>query len=66
MDEIKGDSVGLETYRQVFGEPNERPLTGLRQITIDHLFGDIWSRPGLSLRNRRVITIASLAAQGVL
>ena len=64
MDEIKGDSLGLETYQQVFGEPNERPLTGLRQITIDHLFGDIWSRPGLSLRDRRVITLALLAAQG--
>ncbi|MBN35770.1 MAG: 4-carboxymuconolactone decarboxylase [Rhodospirillaceae bacterium] len=29
-------------------------------ITVEHLFGDIWSRPGLNLRDRSMITVATL------
>jgi alkylhydroperoxidase/carboxymuconolactone decarboxylase family protein YurZ len=64
MDIKKDDAVGLEVYEQVLGEPNQAPLIGLREMTIGHLFERVWSRPGLSLPNRRVITIALLAAQG--
>ncbi len=32
--------------------------------TVDHLFGDVWSRPGLSVFERRLITIGVLAALG--
>lgn len=32
--------------------------------TVDHLFGDVWSRPGLDLGTRRLLTIGVLAAQG--
>jgi len=32
--------------------------------TVDHLFGDVWSRPGLDLATRRLLTIGVLAAQG--
>ena len=32
--------------------------------TVDHLFGDVWSRPGLDLETRRMLTIGVLAAQG--
>ena len=31
---------------------------------INHLFAKIWTRPGLSIRDRRLVTIALLAAQG--
>lgn len=34
----------------------------LMKITVEHLFGDIWSRPGLALRDRELITIAVLVA----
>jgi 4-carboxymuconolactone decarboxylase len=34
--------------------------------TVDHLFGDVWSRPALSLGERRLVTIGVLAAQGQL
>ncbi len=34
----------------------------LAEITADVLFGDIWERPGLSKRDRSLITIANLVA----
>ena len=34
-------------------------------LTVDHLFGTIWSRPGLSMRDRRMMLIGVLAAQGM-
>ena len=33
---------------------------GLATITDDVLFGDVWKRPGLSSRDRSLITVASL------
>ena len=32
--------------------------------TVDHLFGDVWCRPGLDIFQRRLITIGVLAALG--
>ena len=34
----------------------------LAEITADVLFGDIWERPGLSKRDRSLITVANLVA----
>lgn len=33
-------------------------------LTVGHLFGDIWTRPHLSLRDRELITMAAIIAQG--
>ena len=35
----------------------------LMEVTDEVLFGDIWERPGLSKRDRSLITVATLAAQ---
>src|SRR5699024_11542201 len=32
--------------------------------TADHLFGEVWSRPGLSHRDRRLLLLGALTAQG--
>ena len=32
--------------------------------TVDHLFGDVWCRPELDLRQRRLLTMGVLAALG--
>jgi len=32
--------------------------------TVDHLFGDVWRRPGLDIFERRMLTIGVLAALG--
>jgi 4-carboxymuconolactone decarboxylase len=34
----------------------------LSQLTEDVLFGDVWERPGLSKRDRSLITVAALIA----
>ena len=34
----------------------------LGQLTDDILFGDVWERPGLSKRDRSLITVAALVA----
>ena len=56
---------GQRTYKQYFG--HKRKMKGaddLARFTIDHLFANVWSRPGLCLRDRSMITVALLAAQG--
>lgn len=35
-----------------------------RRITIENLFGDIWSRPGLELQERSMITLTALIVLG--
>jgi 4-carboxymuconolactone decarboxylase len=32
-------------------------------LTVDHLFGTIWTRPGLSMRDRRMMLLGMLTAQ---
>ncbi|WP_458687024.1 carboxymuconolactone decarboxylase family protein [Nocardia tengchongensis] len=34
------------------------------EVTADHLFADIWNRPGLSLRDRRLLLLGAITAQG--
>ena len=66
MTETAKDPTGVEMYEKIFGrpEPRELPLTGLRELAVNHLFAKVWSRDGLSLRDRRIATLALLAAQG--
>lgn len=33
-------------------------------MTVGHLFGDIWTRPHLSVRDRELITMAAIIAMG--
>ena len=56
---------GQFIYAKLFGAPRDmRDADGLAELAIDHLFADVWSRSGLSLRDRSMITVALLAAQG--
>lgn len=66
MTDIPKDPIGVAMYEKVLGqlEPADRPLTGIRELSINHLFAKVWTREGLSIRDRRLITIALLAAQG--
>jgi 4-carboxymuconolactone decarboxylase len=34
-------------------------------LTVDHLFGTIWSRPGLSMRDKRIMTLTVVTAFGI-
>jgi 4-carboxymuconolactone decarboxylase len=53
---------GAETFEKVIGfAPPERGPDFLK-LTVENLFADVWAREGLSIRDRRLITIALLAA----
>lgn len=60
------DPEGLAMYEKIFGKPapSEELLRGLKELSVNHLFARIWTREGLSIRDRRLVTIALLAAQG--
>jgi 4-carboxymuconolactone decarboxylase len=78
LHDMNVSEMGQEMYREVFGKPffdtdQPAPLVGVREFTINHLFANVWSRSrneldgsntGITLRERRLITIALLAAQG--
>ncbi len=57
---------GLAILETLFGgEPPTTPVNrDLMAISTQHLFGDIWSRPGLSLRDRELVTVSVIAALG--
>jgi 4-carboxymuconolactone decarboxylase len=51
--------------REVYGwEMQDMPGAFFAQ-TVDHLFAEIWTRPGLTLRDRRLLLLGAIAAQGL-
>jgi 4-carboxymuconolactone decarboxylase len=40
------------------------PADPFVEATVDHLFADVWSRPGLSVRDRRLVTLVVLIQLG--
>ncbi len=57
---------GLETYRRVYGEDAfvmDEGRADFFDLMLSHLFGEVWSRPGLSTPVRRLLVIGVLAAQ---
>ncbi|MHA7650390.1 carboxymuconolactone decarboxylase family protein [Mycobacterium sp. ML4] len=63
MDELR--RRGLEKMNEVYGW--EMPNTEgdpYFDLTVDHLFGSIWSRPGLSMRDKRIMTLTAVTAIG--
>ncbi|BBX00390.1 4-carboxymuconolactone decarboxylase [Mycolicibacterium moriokaense] len=63
MDEKR--RKGLEKMNEVYGweMPN---IEGdpYFDLTVDHLFGSIWTRPGLSMRDKRIMTLTVVTAVG--
>lgn len=56
---------GKARRNELFGITGNPPIEGdFAEITVGHLFGDIWTRPGLELRERSMITCAALIALG--
>ena len=46
------------TAQRLFGDVNPK----LAELTDDVLFGDVWGRPGLSPRDRSLVTVSALIA----
>lgn len=63
MDEQR--QQGLEKMQEVYGWEVEDGPGDFFATTVDHLFADIWSRGGLSIRDRRLLLIGALTAQGL-
>jgi 4-carboxymuconolactone decarboxylase len=57
---------GAAKMKELFGS---EPQPGMMQedflnVSVEHLFGDIWTRPGLELKERSMITVAALTVLG--
>lgn len=56
---------GLEKMNEVYGwEMPNIEGDDYFDLTVDHLFGDIWNRPELSMRDKRIITLVAVTAVG--
>lgn len=59
---------GLEVMDEVYGPGFSQALDGqsgaFLDETVGHLFGEIWNRPGLSTRDRRLLVLGATAALG--
>jgi len=73
MSEAHGDrdrwmQRGYEMFDRIYGEGSSEIMAGAKGAFIDetvgHLFGEIWSRPHLSLRDRRLLILGATAALG--
>jgi len=63
--------AGLTALREIDGEAGEKVISSLKDISpdlgrsiIDFAFGQVYTRDGLDLQQRELITVASLAAMG--
>lgn len=56
---------GKKRLAELMGDDHAPPVEGdFMELTVGHVFGDIWTRPGLELRERSLITCAALVALG--
>ena len=51
-----------QTFRDVMTQEPPAAVTPLEVATRDFVFGEVWSRPGLSRRDRRWVTLTCVAA----
>jgi len=57
---------GLETMRAVYAWPEVADGPGdFFGYTVEHLFGEIWNRDGLTVRERRLLLIGLLVGRGL-
>jgi 4-carboxymuconolactone decarboxylase len=58
---------GRERMREIHGERSLETVEGLGELgrfVIETAYGDVYSRPGLSLRDRQIASVAVLVALG--
>lgn len=63
MDEVR--RRGLDKMKEVYGWEMPDLPGDFFALTVDHLFADIWSRPGLSMRDKRLVTLSVVTALGL-
>lgn len=55
---------GLEMMGKVYGFDQADGTGDYFAHTVDHVFGEVWSRDGLSIRDRRLLLFGAVAATG--
>jgi 4-carboxymuconolactone decarboxylase len=63
MDELR--RKGLEKMNEVYAWEMPDMPGEYFALTVDHLFGSIWTRPGLSMRDKRIMTLSVVTALGL-
>ena len=63
MDETR--AKGLAKMKEVYGWDMPDLPGDYFALTADHLFADIWSRPGLTMRDKRIMTLSVVTALGL-
>jgi 4-carboxymuconolactone decarboxylase len=72
MDEKDRRVAGMNTRRQVLGDAHvdrataqTTPLTAdFQDLITRYAWGEIWTRPGLDVRSRRILVLGTLIALG--
>ncbi len=65
-DATERRALGLRKMTEVYGfDVVDSPGDEFFGYTVDHLFAEIWTREGLSMRERRLLLIGLLAGQGL-
>ena len=72
MDDAERHRAGMAVRRQVLGDAHvDRAVAATTPLTADfqdlitrYAWGEIWTRPGLDVRSRRLIVIATTIASG--
>ncbi len=66
MEKSKRWEKGAAKLKQLFGnEPQPDDMyPDFQKITVENLFGDVWNRPRLELRERSMITASALTVLG--
>jgi 4-carboxymuconolactone decarboxylase len=72
MDEEQRRASGLEQRREVLGDAHvDRAIAQTTPLTADfqdlitrYAWGEIWTRPGLDIRSRRILVIGTMIAIG--
>lgn len=62
-DEVR--RKGLAKMNEVYGWEMPDMPGDFFALTVDHLFADIWSRPGLGMRDKRIMTLSVVTALGL-
>lgn len=55
---------GLARMNEVYGWQVQDGPGDFFGLTVEHLFGEVWQRPGLDVGQRRLMLIGALAATG--
>ena len=72
MDTSERKQRGIELLRRMVGEEGAEQMQerwreicpDFEEYVLEFVSGEVWSRPGLDLRTKSLVTIAVLAAQG--